>query len=252
MKLKVGGISPRRSGTRHAAGNNEDNAIEKGYYSYLWLIVLLPSSFSFFSDSADCFDFSRVLRRNVSSRFLSGMKYSFFFARKKKEKKQRREEKGRKRKIWKENTRINWLAPRGRGLRFRKAKVSEGCEKECATAAFARFPFIERENSVDRFAAHLSDNAYRLIERLVLGTGCVLVASRSIKPRSTPIRRGYPSRFWIFHKLGKKCRDPAFDVQSRLHWYASCCYSRIKNSSRRGGREGGGIFSKNFDDHKIP
>lgn len=140
MKLKVGGISPRRSGTRHAAGNNEDNAIEKGYYSYLWLIVLLPSSFSFFSDSADCFDFSRVLRRNVSSRFLSGMKYSFFFARKKKEKKQRREEKGRKRKIWKENTRINWLAPRGRGLRFRRGKSVRGLWERMRNRCFRSLP----------------------------------------------------------------------------------------------------------------
>lgn len=93
MKLKVGGISPRRSGTRHAAGNNEDNANRKGVLFLPLINCSPPLLLLFFSDSADCFDFSRVLRRNVSSRFLSGMKYSFFFRSKKKEKKQRREKK---------------------------------------------------------------------------------------------------------------------------------------------------------------
>lgn len=158
MKLKVGGIAPRRSGTRHAAGNNEDNAIEKGYYSYLWLIVL--PSFSLFPIPPivlifrGCFD----NRRNAASRF---RKWNFFFPNSislgKKEKNEREEKWGKrknrkkrsrlsKKKGKKEKgkyerkvrTRINWLALRGRGWDLEGVKVSEGLRKNAQATGMAR------------------------------------------------------------------------------------------------------------------
>lgn len=105
MKLKVGGISPRRSGTRHAAGNNEDNANRKGVLFLPLINCSPPLLLLFFSDSADCFDFSRVLRRNVSS--IDNEIFFFFSLEKKGKETEEREKsaadckkkKGRKRKI---------------------------------------------------------------------------------------------------------------------------------------------------------
>lgn len=50
----------------------------------------------------------------------------------------------KKRKV---RTRINWLALRGRGLRFRRGKSVRGFEKECASDGNGTQPFLLRSSN---------------------------------------------------------------------------------------------------------
>ena len=95
--------------------------------------------------------------------------------------------------------------------------------------------FIQRENSS---AAHLSDNAYRLIERLVLGTGCVLVASWSIKPRSMAICRGFVTLLDF-----PQARQKVSCSQSHLRRSITLTHTVVTNHQKFYQREeGGGIL----------